>query len=159
MQTIDIVETRTVVGGELVGPPKTDKGTRTVSLDVGTVAALKAWRKRLAADKLAAGPAWTDSGRVFVDEIGRPPHPETVTGWWSAAVKRTGSRPIRLHDARHTAATLMLRAGVPVKVVSERIGHADVTVTLGIYQHVTKRDDQAAADVLGGRSRPSVITQ
>ena len=58
-----------------------------------------------------------------------------------------------------TAATLMLRAGVPVKVVSERIGHADVTVTLGIYQHVTKRDDQAAADVLGGLLRPSVITQ
>ena len=51
---------------------------------------------------------------------------------------------IRLHDARHTAATVMLRAGVPVKVVSQRLGHADVAVTMRVYQHVTAQDDRPA---------------
>jgi integrase len=53
-----------------------------------------------------------------------------------------------LHDARHTAATLLLRAGVPVKVVSQRLGHADVAVTMRVYQHVTRQDDQVAADAV-----------
>lgn len=56
---------------------------------------------------------------------------------------------IRLHDARHTAATIMLRDGVPVKVVSQRLGHADIAVTMRVYQHVTAQDDQLAADILG----------
>ena len=58
-------------------------------------------------------------------------------------------RRIRLHDARHTAATLMLRAGEHVKVVSQRLGHADVAVTMRVDQHVTAQDDQRAADALG----------
>jgi integrase len=65
-------------------------------------------------------------------------------------VVHLGCRPaIRLHDARHTAATVMLRAGVPVKVVWQRLGHADVAVTMRVYQHVTAQDDRAAADALG----------
>lgn len=147
--TLEVVETRTVAGGEIIGPPKTTSGARKIRLDSGTVAVLKAWRSRLAAERLAAGEAWTDSGRVFVDELGVPPHPETVTGWWAEAVKRAGLRHIRLHDARHTAATLALRAGVPAKVVTQRLGHSSVTTTLSIYQHVTQDDDQAAADALG----------
>jgi integrase len=124
-------------------------GSRTISLDASTLMVLKAWKARLATERLAAGEAWTDCGRVFVDELGVAPHPETVTGWWAAAVRRAGLRHIRLHDARHTAATLALRAGVPVKVVTQRLGHTNVTTTLSIYQHVTQQDDQAAADVLG----------
>jgi integrase len=146
---LEVVETRTVADGEVIGPPKTSAGARVLGLDADTVAVLTAWRKRLVAERLAAGPAWTDSGRVFVDELGAPPHPETATGWWTAAVTRAGVRRIRLHDARHTAATLQLRAGVPVKVVTQRLGHADVSVTMSVYQHVTAQDDQQAADTLG----------
>ena len=86
---------------------------------------------------------------MFVDELGEPPHPETVTRWWRETVARVGVRAIRLHDARHTAATLQLRAGVPVKVVTQRLGHADVAVTMRVYQHVTAQDDRAAAEALG----------
>ncbi len=78
-----------------------------------------------------------------------PPHPETMTRWWNEAVARTGVRRIRLHDARHTAATMMLRSGVPLKVVTQRLSHADVAVTMRVYQHVTAHDGRAAAEALG----------
>ena len=103
---------------------------------------------RQVGERLAAGEAWQDHGLVFVDELGRPPHPETMTRWWRESVARAGVPVIRLHDARHTAATVLLRAGVPVKVVSQRLGHADVAVTMRIYQHTTAQDDRAAADAL-----------
>ena len=146
---LEVVETRTVADVEVIGPPKTSAGARVLGLDAETVAVLTAWRKRITTERLAAGPAWTDSGRVFVDELGIPPHPETVTGWWATAVKRAGVPRIRLHDARHTAATLALRAGVPVKVVTQRLGHSNVSTTLSIYHQVTAQDDQLAADTLG----------
>jgi integrase len=146
---LEVVETRVIADHEVVGPPKSRAGARIVALDQDTVAALHAWRRQIAADHLAAGPAWQDTGRVFVDEFGNPPHPESVTRWWGEACLRHGVRRIRLHDARHTAATLMLRAGQPVKVVAQRLGHADVAVTMRVYQHVTAQDDQQAADTLG----------
>jgi integrase len=147
--TLEVAQARVVTEAVVVGAPKTRAGARVVTMDAVTVAALTAWRKRQAAERLAAGPAWGDCGLVLVDELGKPPHPEMVTRWWNEATARAGARPIRLHDARHTAATLQLRAGVPVKVVTQRLGHADVAVTMRVYQHVTAQDDQAAADALG----------
>ena len=133
----------------MTGEPKARAGIRLVSLDRETVVALSAWRRGQAEERLAAGAGWSDSGLVFVDEFGVPPHPETITRWWREAVARAGLPAIRLDDARHTAATVMLRAGVPVKVVSQRLGHADVAVTMRVYQHVMAQDDRAAADALG----------
>ena len=139
------VQARTVVEGE----PKTISSRRTIALDADTVAALRSWKARQSKERLSAGEAWQDLGYVFVDEMGKPPHPETVSGWWRATVEAAGVSTIRLHDARHTAATLLLRSRVPLKVVSERLGHADVAVTMRVYQHVSPADDQHAADVLG----------
>lgn len=147
--TLEVAETRVVAHDVVTGAPKTRAGARIIALDAGTVAALTAWRRRQAAERLAAGPAWVDHSLVLVDEVGVPPHPETVTRWWSEAATSVGARPIRLHDARHTAATMLLRAGQPVKVVTQRLGHADVAVTMRIYQHVTAQDDREAADALG----------
>ncbi|MDP2292973.1 MAG: site-specific integrase [Actinomycetota bacterium] len=147
--TLEVAETRVVAEEVVTGSPKTKAGSRIVALDVGTVSALTAWRKRQAVERLAAGPAWVDRGLVFVDELGEPPHPETVTRWWNEAVAAAGAPAIRFHDARHTAATMALRAGVPIKVVTQRLGHADVAVTMRVYQHVTAQDDRAAADALG----------
>lgn len=146
--TVTVVSTRVAAERVVVGEPKTAAGARVVSLDAGTLGALQSWRRRQLEERLAAGEAWEDHGLVFVDELGRPPHPETVTRWWREAVARAGVPAIRLHDARHTADTVLLRAGVPVKVVSQRLGHADVAVTMRVYQHVTRQDDQAAADAL-----------
>jgi integrase len=153
-----VAVTRVVARTVVTGEPKTRAGARVVRLDRETVAAMAAWRKRQAEERLAAGPAWQDTGMVFVDQAGCPPHPETITRWWREAVARAGRPPIRLHDARHTAATMMLRAGVPVKVVSQRLGHADVAVTMRVYQHTTTQDDQAAADVLEHALRGGTVT-
>jgi integrase len=112
--------------GVEVGTPKTKAGERVISIDAETAAAISAWRKTQAAERLLVGAGWRDHGLVFVDPVGAPPHPETVTRWWREAVATAGVQPIRLHDARHTAATIMLRSGVPVKVVTQRLGHADV---------------------------------
>jgi integrase len=147
--TINVASTRVVAERVEVGEPKTRAGVRVLALDADTGSALGSWRRRQLEERLGTGGAWVDHGLVFTDELGEPPHPETVTRWWREAVARAGLRPIRLHDARHTAATLMLRAGVPVKVVSQRLGHADVAVTMRVYQHVTHTDDRAAADALG----------
>ncbi len=144
-----VASTRVVADAVVTGEPKTKAGARIVALDRDTVAALASWKRRQAQERLAAGASWADSGLVFVDEHGVPPHPETLTRWWREAVERAGLPPIRLHDARHTAATVLLRAGVPVKVVSQRLGHADVAVTMRIYQHVTAQDDRQAAEALG----------
>jgi integrase len=147
--SITIASTRVVAARVETGAPKTRAGARVVSLDSATTAALSAWRRRQAEERLRAGEAWQDLGLVFVDELGEPPHPETISRWWREAIARAGARPIRLHDARHTAATIMLRSGIPVKVVAQRLGHADVAVTMRVYQHVTAQDDAAAADALG----------
>ena len=69
----------------------------------------------------------------MADELGRPYHPQSLSNW---KVKDLGLPRIRLHDTRHTAATLMLAAGVPVKVVSEMLGHASISITLDVYAHV-----------------------
>jgi integrase len=148
-RTVTVASTRVVAERVEVGEPKTKAGARVIALDADTVAALAAWRRAQAEERLLVGAGWRDHGLVFVDQVGEPPHPETVTRWWREAVARADVPPIRLHDARHTAATIMLRSGVPVKVVTQRLGHADVAVTMRVYQHVTAQDDVEAADALG----------
>ena len=91
------------VGHEvIVSEPKTAKGRRSVALDPATVAALKTWRKHQTAERLAWGPAWTDSGFVFTREDGRPLHPREVTRAFSRHVLAAGLPVVRLHDLRHT---------------------------------------------------------
>jgi integrase len=137
------------VGHEVVvSEPKTAKGRRSVALDPATVAGLKAWRKNQAAERLAWGPAWTDSGLVYTREDGRPLHPREVTRAFSRHVLAAGVPIIRLHDLRHTHATLALAAGVHPKVVQERLGHANIAITLDTYSHaVPALEEQAARTV------------
>jgi integrase len=155
-RTITIASTRVVAARVETGVPKTQAGARVMSLDAVTMSALSTWRRQQNEDRLLVGEGWQDHGLVLVDRIGEPPHPETISRWWREAIATTGARPIRLHDARHTAATIMLRSGVPVKVVSNRLGHADVAVTMRVYQHVTAADDQLAAEALSRAFVPNV---
>jgi len=111
-------------------------GRRSVPLDASLLTILRAHRARQAEERLQAGEAYSDDGYVVADELGKPYHPDTVSGWFDDAAKDAGLPRIRLHDCRHTAASLMLSQGVPVKVVSEMLGHSSPTITLSIYAHV-----------------------
>jgi integrase len=115
---------------------KTGTARRTIDIDSPVVARLSAWRKRQAEERLLIGPAYDDHGLVFARPDGRPIHPEFFSRTFDRVVARSDLPPIRTHDLRHTHASLLLQAGVPVKVVSERLGHASPGFTLNVYQHV-----------------------
>jgi integrase len=134
--SIAITRTRVVVDGRAVdSEPKTAAGVRSVPLDPSLVALLRSRRAQQAADKLAAGPAYSEDGYVATNELGEPLHPDVISDRFDKAVSAAGLRRIRLHDTRHTAASLMLASGVPVKVVQELLGHSSPTITLSIYAH------------------------
>ncbi len=134
--SITINRTRVTVAGKAVdGVPKTAAGRRAVPLDESLSPILRAHKARQGREKLSAGGAYEETGYLVADELGRPSHPDSVSGWFDDAVKASGLPRIRLHDCRHTAASLMLASNVPVKVVSEMLGHASPTITLAIYAH------------------------
>jgi integrase len=139
-----------VIAGSLVleHPPKTHAGRRAVPLDAGTLASLKAWRARQAAERLACGASWREGDWLFTREDGAPLHPGFVTKAFRERVAATELPRIRLHDLRHTCATLLLAAGVHAKVVQERLGHATISQTLDIYSHTTPSLHAGAAEQL-----------
>jgi integrase len=121
-----------------VGSPKTARGRRTVGLDSGTVAALREHRKRQAAERLLMGAGFTDHGLVFCMPDGGPLRPERFSRTFSRQTAHAGLPAIRLHDLRHTWATLALSVGEHPKLVQERLGQANVSITLDVYSHVSE---------------------
>ena len=142
-----LVERSLVVVNDVVGwsAPKTPRSRRAVSLDSETVVAIRAHRKRQLEERVLAGDAWEDEDLVFCDGLGGPLHPDRFTRTFQSAARRAGVPRIRLHDLRHTWATLALTAGVHPKVVSERLGHATTAITLDVYSHVQPILDAEAA--------------
>jgi len=127
---------------------KTDRW-RTVELDARTVEVLREHATRQAAEIEAAGDTYGDPEHpplVFCTEDGGPLHPDRVSKLFAAHVKASALPRIRLHDLRHTHATLALAAGVHPKVVQERLGHASITITLDTYTHASPAIDAAAAE-------------
>ena len=149
--TWSVRHTLVAVNHEIVeSTPKTDHGRRSLALDAGSVRALRAWRKRQLEERLAWGPAWTDSGRVFTREDGTDLHPERVSEQFDRLVRRAGLPRIRLHDLRHGWASLALAAGVHVKVVSERLGHGSIAITADTYSHAIPALQADAAELVAG---------
>jgi integrase len=145
--TLAVTNARVVIERKVFdSPPKSGRG-RAVALDASTAAALRVHRARQLEERLAWGPAYRDEGDfVFRREDGSPLHPDYVSSAFRDAVAALDVRRIRLHDLRHTWASLALRAGVNPKVVSERLGHATVSFTLDVYSHVLPglQEDAAA---------------
>jgi integrase len=128
-----------------VSKTKSGRG-RSVALDAATVQALRSHRKAQAAEQLAWGPVYTDHGLVFSREDGTPVWPRTFSRAFERHAKTAGLPPIRLHDLRHSWATLALRAGVHPKVVQERLGHASIAITLDVYSHAVPAMQEDAAE-------------
>jgi integrase len=109
---------------------------RTIDLDPKTMKALRRRRREQLENRLAAGDGYLASDLVFTKADGSLVHPDTFTQAFDRKVEQTGLRRITLHGLRHTHATLLLKAGVPVQVVSQRLGHSDPGFTLRLYGHV-----------------------
>jgi integrase len=146
---VTINRSLSVVDSELVwSTPKTARSRRSVSLDPETVGSLREHRRRQLEERVAAGDAWDGADLVFCDQLGGPLHPDRFTRAFRSAARRAGVTQIRLHDLRHTWATLALQAGIHPKVVSERLGHATTGITLDIYSHVQPELDASAASTV-----------
>lgn len=147
---LTVAQQRTTANHAVVVTTPKAKSQRQLLLAPATVAALKVHLRHQRQERLALGPAWTDSGYVFVDEAGIEYHPHRFTKMFEDAVKRVGVPKIRLHDTRHTMATLALEAGVHPKVVQEQLGHSAIAVTLDTYSHVPQAVRRDSADKIAG---------
>jgi integrase len=146
---VAIRQTLVMVDGKpAMAEPKTAKGRRSLMLAPEVLEALRAHRAHQAAERLSWGAEYTDSGLVITTEDGRPMHPETLSGVFVRQARRVGLPPIRLHDLRHSVASILLARGVHPKVVSELLGHATIALTLDTYSHVIPSLQQEAASVV-----------
>jgi integrase len=127
--------------------PKTARSRRRIALSASAIEALRHHRAQQATHRLSLGPVWQDRDLVFPNEIGHIMEPGNVLRRsLKPLLKNAGLPAIRLHDLRHTAATLLLQQGVHPKVVSEMLGHSSIKMTLDIYSHVIPdMQHQAAA--------------
>jgi integrase len=153
--SLSVVSSLTTVGNVPVfSEPKTAKSRRRISLDRETVEELRRHRKRQRVEKVAAGPAWAnEADLVFTDELGGLVNPDWFSREFARLADAAGLPHIRLHDLRHSYATVALKAGVHPKVISERLGHATVGITLDLYSHVSKGLDSEAADLVASKKQ------
>lgn len=135
-------------GGYDFAEPKTKRSRRTVMLPALAIEALRRQKARQATAQLAAGTAWQDRRRLtFTDAVGRHVMPGHASKAFRAAADRLGIH-VRFHDCRHTAASLMLAAGVPLPVISETLGHTSIVVTADVYAHLSPDLKREAADAM-----------
>jgi integrase len=137
-----------IQGGLILKPPKSRQSKRTIPIPPELVAALRAHREVQELEKMMAGGAYTDRGFVFAELDGSPIDPAVDRDEWVAILQAAGVPHARVHDGRHTAATLLLAQGVPIEVVQEILGHSDIRVTRG-YTHVASGRAREATDRMG----------
>lgn len=125
--------------------PKTSHSARLVSIPDYVVTELrnhKIWQEE---HKKQLGAAYEDYDLVAANELGRPIHPRSLTGHFNRTIKKANIPRIRFHDQRHTHATILLKLGEHIKIVSERLGHSNSAMTMNVYSHVTKDMQEQAA--------------
>ncbi|TMR04189.1 site-specific integrase [Actinomadura soli] len=141
------------------GRPKSEAGERQVTLDQHTIKQLTAHRARHNQERLAAGDTWNDTGFVFTQQDGQPLAPMAVSEQFLLLAMEAGLPPVRLHDLRHGAATILLRAGHDLKVVQETLGLSSITIASDTYTSVLpdlarQSAEDAAAVILNARTGP-----
>jgi integrase len=132
-----------------VKPPKTRSGLRAIPLDAATAEALRAHRQAVLTLRIAHADVWADRDLVFPNDAGAFCDPRTLRRRFTALCKQLTMQYIGVHGLRHTHATMLLASGIPAKVVSERLGHSSIAITLDTYSHVTAELQQAAARAIG----------
>jgi integrase len=154
-KSVRIAENRVAVGREIVtGSPKSKASTRTLPMPDEVVELLKAARKRQREERLAFGQGYGSGEYVASDETGQPYHPNLLTFRWGKLLGELGIKPVRLHDARHSCATLMHLRNVPIAVIAAWLGHASAAFTMSRYTH---SQDQALKDAASSFGRVVTI--
>ncbi|MEC1744166.1 site-specific integrase [Schinkia azotoformans] len=131
---LSVIQTITAFGTS--AETKTLTSRRMIDIDEITISALKKQKKLIAQDKLLAGMEYEDHDLVVCTALGKPMNPRNVNRKFYSVLDKLKIPKIRLHDVRHTHASLLLRHGTPVKVVQERLGHASAKTTLDTYGHL-----------------------
>lgn len=134
--------------GLRVKETKSTNGERTVRLPKWAVAELRWWKAQQAQHKLLLGDLYQDHNLICSRQDGSYIRPDTFSSTFRSLVKTVGVENSRFHDLRHSQATVLIAGGIPVKVVSERLGHSTTTITQDIYTHVLPDMQQQAADLL-----------
>jgi len=147
MSTLSVIQTLHCLGkGKIVfQEPKSQKGKRQIDLSPTAVIALREHRQKQEVERLMLGSVLVPDDLVITNFDGTPLLPNSVTHAFIKTVRRLGLHGVRFHDLRHTHATLLLRQGVNIKALQERLGHSTITTTLDIYAHVTPGMQKDAA--------------
>jgi len=142
---LSVVETLYKNGTYVIKEPKTSSGKRRIALSPSLALVLRQRRAEQQAQQALLGKPLADDDFVFAHPDGTPLDPSTVSHAFNKVIRRAGLLHIRLHDLRHTHASLLLQAGVHPKVVQERLGHSSIRVTLDTYSHVMGGLQEVAA--------------
>lgn len=137
--------------------PKTERGSRNVALPGFTVEALKSHKAEQAKRRLKLGPVYEDNDLICARDDGAPTPPDTLSTNFASTIRRAKLPHVRFHDLRHTHATQLLKQGVHPKVVSERLGHSKIGITLDTYSHVMPGMQEDAAQKVDAALRAAVI--
>jgi integrase len=153
-RSLRIRNARTLVDGKPVNkPPKTAAGKRVLPLDDALVTALKGFKVRQAAERLAAGPAYVDGSYVACDELGAPCDPARLRRIWYRLMREASVPKVTTYTAsRHAAGSYLGRAGVSPAVIAAWLGHTDAAFTMSHYVHARPEDLAAARDALVARN-------
>jgi integrase len=148
-RTIKVSRQVQVVNGvQVFTDLKTEKSTRLIALTEETTVALRGHYSLIGQLKERAGSSWVENNLVFPDGFGCFRSPKTDYAEWKKSLKLCGIAPKRLHDARHTAATLMYSQGVGIETISRALGHSTSAITSKLYVHNSVEPQKVAAEVM-----------
>ncbi len=132
--------------GMVFTEPKTASGKRMIVLSTGMIAKLREHLNYQQMERVSAGNRWQENDLLFPSTLGTPMDPSNMYKDFKDTLRKAGLPDIRFHDLRHTAATLMLQQGTHPKIVQERLGHSDISLTLNTYSHVLPSMQEEAAE-------------
>ncbi|MGQ5176223.1 tyrosine-type recombinase/integrase [Bacillus halotolerans] len=148
LNTVTIQQTLSNDGKKILKGTKSRAGRRTINLDKTTIEALQILKERVEEEKSRIGEDYPDYDLVFCTKYGTPLSPPNVRRTFKQISEKANLPSIRFHDLRHTHATLLLEKRIPVKVISERLGHSSINVTLNVYAHVLPHMQTEVVDML-----------
>lgn len=146
-------------GSYVFTEPKSQKSRRNIALSPSNSLLLRQHKDRQRLDRMLMNKPLTNEDLVFANAGGKPWRPNSITRAWETTAAHAGVKVIRLHDARHTHASIMLKQGVHPKIVQERLGHASIEMTLDIYSHVTPGLQEAAAARFDDIVKPKAVAE